>query len=81
MRAREADDYFGVCPVCRKCNGYINIGRSHWFYCKEHRVTWCAGSNLFSSWRHQTEEEQRRIYDQLGFDAFQQIEPKEGQNG
>ena len=68
------NEYFGVCPQCHKNDGCINVGRSHWFYCKEHRVKWCVGANLFSSWRYQTEDEQRRIYNDLGFGEFQQIE-------
>jgi hypothetical protein len=54
--AEPETDYFGVCPTCHKNNGYLNIGRQHWFVCHEHRVTWCVGENLFSSWREQSEE-------------------------
>jgi hypothetical protein len=72
---RSADEYFGLCPHCHQQDGWLNIGRSHWIYCKAHRVTWCIGSNLFSSWRQQTEEEQRQIYDDLGFGEFQEIRP------
>lgn len=52
-------DEHGVCPVCLRQDGFVNIGRDHWFYCERHRVTWCAGSNLFSSWREQTETDWR----------------------
>jgi hypothetical protein len=69
------DDYFGVCPHCHKHDGFINIGRGHWFYCREHKVKWCAGSNLSSSWRNETEGEQRKIYDELGFGEFKHIAP------
>jgi hypothetical protein len=51
--------YFGLCPTCHKTDGYLNVGRSHWFVCDEHRTKWCAGANLFSSWREETEAEQR----------------------
>ena len=44
-------DYFGGCPRCRQNDGYLNIGRDHWFRCDRHRVKWLEGSNLFSSWR------------------------------
>ena len=54
---KVADDYFGVCPECGKSDGYINAGRSHWFICKEHKIKWLVGCNLFSDWRHQTEGE------------------------
>jgi hypothetical protein len=69
------DDYFGLCPHCHKNDGYVNAGKSHRFYCKEHKVSWCAGSNLFSSWRHQTEDEQRRIWNEIGLNDFADIEP------
>jgi hypothetical protein len=70
---RVIDDYFGVCPHCGKNDGFINVGRSHWFFCKEHRVKWCAGANLFSSWRHETEAEQRRIYNEIGLGEFEEL--------
>ena len=68
----SGDGYFGLCPHCKKTDGYINIGRGHWFFCKEHKVCWFAGSNLFSDW--QTEDEQRAQYEQLGFHTFERIE-------
>ena len=33
------------------------------------------GSNLFSSWREQTEEEQRRIYNEIGLGEFTEVRP------
>ncbi len=71
---RNAIAYFGGCPDCGDCDGYVNIGRSHWFLCDKHKVTWCVGSNLFSSWQHQTEDEQRKIYDQIGMGEYREIE-------
>jgi ssDNA-binding Zn-finger/Zn-ribbon topoisomerase 1 len=68
-----APNYFGVCPKCHKTDGYINIGRGHWFYCKEHKNRWFVGENLFSTWRDQSEEEQRRIYDELEFESFRDV--------
>ena len=67
-------DHFGVCSACGKNDGFVNIGRGHWFFCKGHRVQWYVGDNLFSSWRQETEEEQRRRYDELGLEDFQIIE-------
>jgi len=66
--------YFGLCPVCHKTDGSLNVGRSHWFYCKEHKKCWCAGSNVFSSWRDQTEQEQRQRYAEIGFDNYDEID-------
>jgi hypothetical protein len=65
---------WGECPVCGTSEGHLNVGRSHWFYCKEHKVKWCIGWNLFSTWRDQTEEEQRKIYDEVGMGGFRRIE-------
>src|SRR5215216_6505131 len=68
---------FGVCPECEKSDGYINVGRGHWFFCKAHKVKWCVGSNLFSGWREETEEEQRRAYDEIGMGYFTEIKPRD----
>ncbi len=48
-------EYFGVCPECRRHNGYLNIGRVHWYVCHTHRLKWCVGENLFRGWRSQNE--------------------------
>jgi hypothetical protein len=69
------DEYFGGCPQCGKNDGYTNVGRSHWFLCKEHKTMWCAGSNLFSSWRYETEEEQERAYNEIGVGEFTEVTP------
>ena len=71
----ENRGYFGVCPQCRRNDGCANVGPSHWFFCKKHRVKWCIGSNLFSSWKDETEEEQRRVYDEIGLGEFEEIKP------
>jgi hypothetical protein len=69
--------HFGGCPECGGNEGWVNIGRSHWMFCKRHKLTWSVGSNLFSSWRGQTEEEQRKIYDQVGMSSFNEITPEQ----
>jgi hypothetical protein len=48
---------FGNCPVCGKNPACRNIGRDHYFYCDEHKIAWCVGSNLFSSWRDESEDD------------------------
>ena len=68
------DGYFGLCPICKKTDGYLNIGRIHWFICKKHRSRWCVGSNLFSSWRDEAESEQVRHCREIGFDSFSDVE-------
>lgn len=67
------DDYFGGCPTCRGNDGYVNCGRLHVFFCKEHRVSWIFGANLFSSWREQTDAEQREQYKMI--EGFERVEP------
>ncbi len=46
-------DYFGGCPTCGVNDGFLNVGREHWFVCHMHRAKWHVGSNLFSSWKDQ----------------------------
>jgi hypothetical protein len=67
--------YWGVCPVCHKTDGFANAGRTHIFFCREHRTRWVIGSNLFSCWRDETEEEQRALYDRLELGEFEEVEP------
>jgi hypothetical protein len=49
------NDYFGGCPECGRQDGYLNVGRSHFIICDEHKVGQCIGENLFSSWKDETE--------------------------
>jgi len=44
----------GGCPECARSDGYINLGREHWFICREHRTRWFGGTNLFDTWKNQT---------------------------
>lgn len=52
-------DYFGGCPECGR-NACVNNGRDHWLVCEEHKTRSLIGSNLFSSWRHETEADWER---------------------
>ncbi|MFH0899003.1 MAG: hypothetical protein V2A73_00080 [Pseudomonadota bacterium] len=47
---------WGDCPKCGRTDGFLNIGRGHWFMCHTHKTKWFAGSNLFSTWREESEE-------------------------
>lgn len=51
---------FGECPICHGNDGCRSIGADHWYFCDTHRTKWCIGSNLFSGWKSQTEEEFRQ---------------------
>ena len=50
-------DYFGGCPECGNCDGHLNVERTHWGVCHTHKTCWSIGSNLFSSWRYETEQQ------------------------
>jgi hypothetical protein len=67
--------YFGACPVCRRTDGYVNVGNDHWFICTQHKTKWCIGANLFSSAMDETPEQQRQEQETLGFDSFAVVEP------
>lgn len=70
----EADDHlFGVCPHCGGSDGYVNLGRAHWHVCHKHRVKWCSGFNLFSSWRRETEADWRA--NREGIAAYEEVLP------
>lgn len=51
---------FGDCPTCGRNSGYLNVGREHWFFCRIHRLKWCAGDNLMSTWRNETDADWER---------------------
>ena len=54
------DDICGLCPECNGITDVLNIGRNHWAYCDTHRITWWIGSNLFSSWHNESEDDWAR---------------------
>jgi hypothetical protein len=67
--------YFGSCPDCGPAETlndaprwpYLNIGRTHWFYCETHQTRWCVGENLFSSWRDEDEAVWHEDVHRVGF--------------
>ena len=73
--AIKVNDYFGLCPHCRDHDGYINIGQQHWFFCRRHRTKWCFGSDIFSSWRDQTEDQKWARYYSMGFGDYTEVKP------
>ena len=58
--------YWGVCPHCRRTDGFLNVQRAHWFVCHEHRLRWCAGANLFSCWRSESGVDWERNWERIG---------------
>ncbi len=71
-----APNYFGDCPKCRRNNGYLNIGRDHWFVCKKHGVKWYGGSNIFPDWRQETEKTWRQ--NEALLENLMEVEPVRG---
>ena len=67
------EDHFGGCPICGCCDTCLNIGRSHWYVCHQHKVRWNVGENLFSSWRNETEDDWQRNWMQIG--EYKNIDP------
>jgi hypothetical protein len=63
----EANHWWG-CPHCPKTKGpddVYNAGSTHVAACHTHRTTWRLGSNLFSSWKGETEAYQRERYREI----------------
>lgn len=44
----------GCCPACGKSDGFVNLGKEHWFICREHKMKWFGGSDLIEDWKDQT---------------------------
>jgi hypothetical protein len=65
--------YFGLCPVCKKSDGFLNVGKSHVGICTAHQVWWPIGFNLFSSWMDETAEDWDRNEKLLG--QFREVKP------
>lgn len=67
--------HFGVCPICHRTDGYMNVGNEHWFVCNEHKTKWVIGANLFSSCMDETPEQQRAEQEKIGFAGYEKVEP------
>jgi hypothetical protein len=59
-RPARRDDHFGNCPECGRTDGCLSVGSDHWYHCRMHRTKWWVGSNLFSGWRDQSEDDWAR---------------------
>jgi hypothetical protein len=70
---QSSAEHFGVCPTCRKTDGFLNVNNSHWFVCDEHKVCWLVGENLFSNWREESEADWKRNREKL--EAYKVVEP------
>lgn len=72
-REGRQDGYFGLCPECHLCDGMVNVGSSHWLFCEIHKLKWCFGANLFSSWRYETRRVQQKSRELIA--SFEGVEP------
>ncbi len=63
----------GACPECGKSDGYFNIGKEHWFICRDHKTKWLGGYNLFDNWKDQTVSQTESISALL--DTFTEVLP------
>jgi hypothetical protein len=60
-RIAGTDDHFGLCPRCADEGRWeegvcLNVHKTHWVTCHQHKLRWCIGENLFSSWQHENPE-------------------------
>lgn len=67
------DEYFGGCPKCGKSSGYLNVHKSHYGTCEEHKAYWPIGSGLFSSWLDETESDWQRNRELLS--TYEEVTP------
>src|SRR5690348_9790733 len=64
--------HFGVCPTCWHSDGFLNVERQHWFVCHVHHVKWHVGSNTFSCWIYENEEDWRKNLELLS--TYREVE-------
>jgi hypothetical protein len=72
-RPARRDDHFGNCPECSRTDGCLSVGSDHWYHCRMHRTKWWVGSNLFSGWRDQSEEDWARNHATLS--DYREVRP------
>ena len=71
---------FGYCPRCWDEDGILEnggdlpFGPDTYFGCEKHKLMWCAGSNLTSSWRRKSRDEVYNIA-KTYFENYEQTEP------
>ncbi len=70
---KRCENYEGGCPECGQTDGFLNIGPNHYFVCHAHRVKWHVGSNLFSCWEDEDEDDWRANADLLS--QYREVEP------
>jgi hypothetical protein len=67
------DEYFGGCPTCGNAEEHFNYRSNHYGACHTHRCYWGPfGSNLFSSWKDETQEDWDR--NEMRFEPYAHVE-------
>ena len=69
----ESSSCFGACPYCGKTDGFVNLGKEHWFVCHEDKTRWFGGINLFEGWENQTVAQAQSIEKML--DGYKEVVP------
>ena len=64
----------GVCPHCGGNDGYLNVGRTHWFVCHTHKTRWWIGCNMVTTWKQETEDDWKKNAEILA--GYTMVEPK-----
>ncbi len=63
----------GACPTCGRSDGFFNLGKEHWFICRDHKTKWLGGYNLFDSWKNQTVAQTQSI--EIFLSAYKEVLP------
>jgi hypothetical protein len=66
--------YDGLCPNCGNVEGF-NIRSVNMAGCREHKLCWQVGINLYSGWQHESEATWRENADLLA--TFKEIDASE----
>ena len=67
---------FGRCPECGGATGVMNIGKSHWVYCKLDRTKWFIGCNLVA--RPKNEGPRQWLANSQRLAGFREVSPVSG---
>jgi hypothetical protein len=70
----EYSAHCGVCPDCGKSDGFVNLGKEHWFICRDHKTKWFVGVNLFEGWENQTVAQAQSI--EIMLETYKEIVPQ-----
>jgi ssDNA-binding Zn-finger/Zn-ribbon topoisomerase 1 len=67
--------YFGECPECGAEGVCLNIYKTQFMVCHEHKVCWCIGTCLLDGWQDESEETWKKNKELLN--TYTRIEARE----